>query len=983
MSSISYTDSQIQELIKLEKDKCPLGLESYIPIPGLEEECELTEGLNENQQIIHDWLLKQELGKRLGVNHEKNIAHLIDYTKKPDWKEKDGKLVRTCFKGKRTGKAVNLNNCKYLSVLDIDINHSDQENERMPEEEAEQLRKSIIDKCVEKNYVLRQTPSGGFHIYCNCTHEWTIRLIKTYGVKAHRILGIDIKKGLDLDLFTSMETYKNADYSKNNVTRINNITVCPTKVKYGDEIREDKWINGDYNSIVNYDITDVLKDFEWFDTVENHITKKVRDPKNKDKTIKLEGKSAKDYDPSSCKLSQSIIEKLVDGINYLEKIDTVSEGSIVEDVPNLHMLFIGILAIENDDLRCKAYENIWEIYKSTKTDRHTIDQFNHQKETHEESAYPDIKCLYLTIKYHASDFFSENIEPYLEKNFSSTTRINLKDTTFYPDTILEKCRRNSEHPDEKIYISKRQLAKDLVACFGRIENTTKYVRKIRDNDMLHLSVLEPISKQEFQDQLNLITIYLERTKTVKNKKGEISTRTYKEEVTGYQVFKDPLYTSRFTIKKDSPMLNSDFIGYNYDPDVMLNKMKTENPELTTDEIVEQLKETYLKEILPHFKRTLDDRFHNWWEDEKEKYRTHRKIGKLDLLYSKHKGNGKTIINRIFNELYGDKYVFKIGKITELLDPKHQGNIQGKQRLYVEEWDYLDGNISLNAMLRALISGVGKVNARVLFKNFSNIVNNVDIYAETNNLPTGLYEDNDEEDEFQPDRRIRGSIVPKSEIEDKDEKAIYFENLMKQIEPNGEGTGWNKEFFYALSTIMYYEKRDPNYKPHAQPKTNKFMDLLMLAAVGGEDYYNFTCIHVESLLKGISASMLANYVDRYIDDFHPKELKDKKEYPITSNLFIKKFNKCILKSKKATNAAIEAECNVAHGKNYYKFDSLEDAKKYLSVDRYEELKAESETPKLKISKIDSEIAKYKALLEKLENEKKITEQLIENAKNQNE
>ena len=136
----------------------------------------------------------QTLNKRF----ENHISPAKPFTKIPNYQFINGKNV-ICDYPNPTGKLLRLNEVENLSIIDIDINHD--KNELMDEKEAEILKNEIIEKCISKNYLLVESPSGGFHIYCNSGNNW-INYIKDNKLNS-RITKIDIKKGFDLDLFTS------------------------------------------------------------------------------------------------------------------------------------------------------------------------------------------------------------------------------------------------------------------------------------------------------------------------------------------------------------------------------------------------------------------------------------------------------------------------------------------------------------------------------------------------------------------------------------------------------------------------------------------------------------------------------------------------------------------------------------------------------------------------------------------------------------
>lgn len=94
------------------------------------------------------------------------------------------------------GASIYLHEVENLSVVDIDVNHH--ENDLMDEADAEKLRNEIIDKCKSNDYVLVRSPRGGFHIYCNNDDPWIDKYDQAR--RKNAFTAIHIMKGLDLDL---------------------------------------------------------------------------------------------------------------------------------------------------------------------------------------------------------------------------------------------------------------------------------------------------------------------------------------------------------------------------------------------------------------------------------------------------------------------------------------------------------------------------------------------------------------------------------------------------------------------------------------------------------------------------------------------------------------------------------------------------------------------------------------------------------------
>ena len=366
---------------------------------------------------------KEEVSKYSEFYNQKLIdrinGHYSDtkeYRKKPCHRiNKETKKLNIWDDPNPTGKMLRLNEIKYLAVVDIDINHHD--DNLMDDHEAELTRKQIIDKCTSNDYVLGQTPSGGFHIYCNCDDGW-IDFVKNLSNSKDvcRVTGIKIKKGLDLDLFTSMEEYDNGVLKTNGVFMIGSYFV-PENERKKDEngkdieiiqpgdprIRQSKFINGSYNSIVHYSVVDVLKTFDWFSLVENH-KKKEKSITSKFDAVKASLANGSSYVYDHYDLPVESQKLLINGL-FGFKVHNFSDKPVEEEI-SLMPLFQALNELDKDLIE-DAYNRVKEKCELTDKAKANFDlvRFNNRNIKH------DFRSFKKILRIWNPAYYNEYVEP--------------------------------------------------------------------------------------------------------------------------------------------------------------------------------------------------------------------------------------------------------------------------------------------------------------------------------------------------------------------------------------------------------------------------------------------------------------------------------------------------------------------------------------------------------------------------------------------
>lgn len=314
-----------------------------------------------------------------------------------------------------TGAHIRLNEVENLSIIDIDINHH--KDQLMDESEVELTRKQIIDKCKSNNYVLGETPSGGFHIYCNNDDEF----FNKFNISKNRITGINIKKGLDLDLLTSQFP-----------DIISGVLLIGSRVIYdsSDEIKQSKFINGNYDSIINYSITDVLKTFDWTEYVENYFNKNFNskapvfnsvNPVTVEESNFISEPKYEHFD-----LPEETQIALINGLYGFVVHKSTHSGKTIKDEATLMLVFRAINEL-NTDLIDKAYAQVRNKCILTEHAEPNFDQVKRENLGKKH----DFRSLINVIKYWNPDYYKTNVLPliggiHIEK-FDLNDKFRLKD----------------------------------------------------------------------------------------------------------------------------------------------------------------------------------------------------------------------------------------------------------------------------------------------------------------------------------------------------------------------------------------------------------------------------------------------------------------------------------------------------------------------------------------------------------------------------
>lgn len=469
------------------------------------DDTEETTDIVKPKPIYATKLLKDRIGNHWSYlkNYDKVPCHRID---------PNTYVLITWSPDDRTiGKMMRINEIPHLSILDIDINHDDDPENQMSEEEAAELKDKIIKFCKKHKYVLAQTPSGGFHIYCNCDNDW-IEFAKARGSKRDicRITKVKICKGLDLDIFTSMEVYESEEHKKAGTIKVNNVLMVPSKAKSKRDgnIHTSKFIVGSYDSIVDYDIVTVLKELEWYEYVVNHTNETPAPKKQTKKESVVEKQAPKqttNNDFGELDLSKYTLRALVDGIKGFEIHNYTNSRDNADDEVTLLVMFKAINCIDDEDLREEAYLKCRDICTAAAKSRFVEEKKRHAKEK------SSLGMLLKIIKRFNPNYYEDIIRPsfggvcikkfdindgYCLENFQTSAKSEYYTTLYSAASDLARIYRYHQE-GEDYFIEKGYDADIKMKVFRYVKFETVH-RKLKDIKLFDKEINLPDGKTKWK-----------------------------------------------------------------------------------------------------------------------------------------------------------------------------------------------------------------------------------------------------------------------------------------------------------------------------------------------------------------------------------------------------------------------------------------------------------------------------------------------------
>lgn len=832
-----------------------------------------------------------------------------------------------------TGNRLNMKGLEDLAVIDLDFEHeadgrSHYRTEYVAKSTKEEIRNYHLSLLSQEDPV-GITPHGGLHIYCyNDLKELCWKNSYDGGGNPDMNFAWTVeeeREDFEGNLYTPVSDFYSFDIrvgvlkNKEAYMNVEGTVIRDTTIKgklQGKDLKYE-FLRGGLDSVVHLRLSTALSLFG--------IPKSVLQRPKKQTAKKFD---VMEIMPAGETLMEAIINEmdaLDDAIyNYpdedtvkrpLSRIHHWTTTSLDEEL-SLGPIVASILSFENEGLKTKALNKL-RGFKCLTTNASDEEKFNSIVNGATPFTYRTLINLfrrYLPETGKALMGYVKHDWKWFVKNFSSNYANSPKLKDFRYEDIQVKCER-------KLYKHPVALAMDLAKVFCNITGTLEYFQKRRSTKIPHLNEFAPLTDKEFEKLTRKLVIqYRER-------KYDKETKTYKPtgkliKTNGYDAYVE--YGSHFNVSRQSPLLDW-FIGYYYHP------MKTPLEEALKTPGIQEMKDHMLKVVF----KGHEDEFKFWWEGQKLKYRTHGRLEHFFLIQGGY-GSGKTFISDVQNELYTG-YTATYTTLKDATDPRHTGGLKGLLYVFVEEMPNYNDKSWDNDILKGMINGNRKIKGRVLYKNFDEMDITFD-FAGTSNHDDPYYVDDKNE------RRLFIATTDDTIIGNKE----YFDNLWKNIRTKRGGkVEWNKDFMYALSSILYNEPMDESVDLTKIPFTEKKAEMVKSHQKDNK-YLLFIDEYREQLKNDMSGADFNDEVCAFVSKY---------KLAIKPLNFIKEFNKNCPELRRRSGKGV-----------YYRLDEELEIKYALPDDKEDlekDYKTELEKKDEQISLLKKEIMELKKKLEEME------------------
>lgn len=338
-----------------------------------------------------------------------------------------------------TGAALETNKAHNFVAVDVDINKG------YDEEQKEIVRDSILEKLKENDIVVK-TASGGLHIYCNIDDAF---------LPNNRKVGYYKSDDFNIDLIGGVDESKRS------------LLVLP-----GSKYRADKkkgtptltyeFIKGNYNSVIERSLTDVLNDLEIPATTNEtpeikHIVKEYCGEPSKN--------HSPNYVPSNngIEMDDDLIDTILLG---LEGIEVHRDAKPITEEATLFTLFQALNSLPKKFIE-EAYNFVKECCKLTPNAQKSFD--------YSRKRYALIKTspwvLVTIIKYHNRDYYDEELHDKLIK--FNRQHVGFRDISFHDDFEFNDIRAKAENDEYNTY---EQVIEDLSRVIRFLDNGTYFIK---------------------------------------------------------------------------------------------------------------------------------------------------------------------------------------------------------------------------------------------------------------------------------------------------------------------------------------------------------------------------------------------------------------------------------------------------------------------------------------------------------------------------
>ncbi|KAA6402424.1 MAG: hypothetical protein EZS28_002042, partial [Streblomastix strix] len=171
----------------------------------------------EIMQPLVDLYMQEQDNKTIIERVKDAMINTVNYTKIGQQQDNETDNLKA-KKQQITGRLVDLSLMKEdnLCVIDFDI------NKKLPIEEIDKIRQSIIDNMLPANVGLVKTAHGGIHAYCNRNN---------YMLPSNRNIKVITRDNFDIDIFAQMSRYKIENGKETNELIQNRIVAPNTTIR--------------------------------------------------------------------------------------------------------------------------------------------------------------------------------------------------------------------------------------------------------------------------------------------------------------------------------------------------------------------------------------------------------------------------------------------------------------------------------------------------------------------------------------------------------------------------------------------------------------------------------------------------------------------------------------------------------------------------------------------------------------------------------
>lgn len=359
-----------------------------------------------------------------------------------------------------TGKALLVNKISNLSVIDIDINKS------YDEDKKEQVRKNLMCKLSDEDVIVK-TASGGMHIYCNMGSNpfpaTVNRMIKCYSCEDY-----------DIDLFCSVDENSRS------------LVVCAgSKVRdstHKGPIKTYEFLRGSYENTLNRSVNDVLNDLE--------IRLRVKQTPEIESIVN---------DNTNVLISDELAEALVNGLVDLEVHNDGGSRPIKTEL-TLFTLFQAINSLPKRFIE-EAYDNVQHWCKLTDNALMNFDNARSRYQHLVTSPFVLVKIM----KIYQTEYYNECIKPLIY------TEAKIFDIDLNDPFSITDIRRKAE---QKQYKNNNEVIEDLSKVIKFVDNSSKmYIQKEYDifSKMWKINF---VSDKNMKESLKMIRLWKEDRKII-------------------------------------------------------------------------------------------------------------------------------------------------------------------------------------------------------------------------------------------------------------------------------------------------------------------------------------------------------------------------------------------------------------------------------------------------------------------------------------